>query len=271
MSDTEEVIDLHSMKVTELKQELKSRGLPVSGAKAELIERLENYMQEHEGVEVVEEEETEDSVEKVDEKASDEKAEEPVSNDISVNANESQNNAEAAGSPEPQNDISLAEEDDKDAVKVSVNARVFEICNNHSNFDLSFSKFSKNLTRSKMYLKKIENSHEPTDSPVATFLETQQTSSKRNKRVPNVLACQQQLRRPTLQNLTTKKLSNVEPNDSELALHLLLLLLIPLNKQKNLNQEPTGLEQVLSAAVWVQLDLTIKKQQGQHVLPWLSS
>jgi len=116
MSDTEEVIDLHSMKVTELKQELKSRGLPVSGAKAELIERLENYMQEHEGVEVVEEEETEDSVEKVDEKA-----EEPVSNDISVNANESQNNAEAAGSPEPQNDISLAEEDDKDAEKVSVN------------------------------------------------------------------------------------------------------------------------------------------------------
>jgi len=121
MSDTEEVIDLHSMKVTELKQELKSRGLPVSGAKAELIERLENYMQEHEGVEVVEEEETEDSVENVDEKASDEKVEEPVSNDISVNANESQNNAEAAGSPEPQNDISLAEEDDKDAVKVSVN------------------------------------------------------------------------------------------------------------------------------------------------------
>merc|ERR1712018_739496 len=56
-SDEEEIIDLHSMKVVELKQELKSRGLTVSGTKAELIDRLEKYMTEHEGVEAVEEEE----------------------------------------------------------------------------------------------------------------------------------------------------------------------------------------------------------------------
>ena len=60
MSDNEEVIDLHSMKMAELKEELKSRQLPVSGAKAQLIERLENYMQEHEGVEIVEEEESQE-------------------------------------------------------------------------------------------------------------------------------------------------------------------------------------------------------------------
>jgi hypothetical protein len=123
MSDTEEVIDLHSMKVAELKEELKSRQLPVSGAKAQLIERLENYMQEHEGVEVVEEEDTEesqsaeaDSAEKV----SEEQKTEESTNDISVNAaDESQNNAEAAeegeasaSSPQPENGISMNEEDE---------------------------------------------------------------------------------------------------------------------------------------------------------------
>lgn len=121
MSDTEEVIDLHSMKVTELKAELKSRGLPVSGAKAELIERLENYMQEHEGVEVVEEEDTEEANVSGSsaEKASDDKVEENASNDISVNANDSQNNGEiveeeSASSPPPQNSISTAEEETSD-------------------------------------------------------------------------------------------------------------------------------------------------------------
>jgi len=114
MSDQEEVIDLHSMKVTELKSELKSRGLPVSGAKADLIDRLETYMREHEGVEVVEEEE-EESVEKAsDEKSSAEKVE-AESNDISVNANESQEKVneeeEVAGSPPPQNSISTNEEE----------------------------------------------------------------------------------------------------------------------------------------------------------------
>ena len=132
MSDTEEVIDLHSMKVAELKEELKSRQLPVSGAKAQLIERLENYMQEHEGVEVVEEEDTEesqsaeaDSAEKV---SDEQKTEESSANDISVNvADDSQNNGESVeegeasvSSPQPENGISLAEEDDK------VNARVLE-------------------------------------------------------------------------------------------------------------------------------------------------
>jgi len=125
MSDTEEVIDLHSMKVAELKEELKSRQLPVSGAKAQLIERLENYMQEHEGVEVVEEEDTEesqsaeaDSAEKV---SDEQKTEESSANDISVNvADDSQNNRESVeegeasvSSPQPENGISLAEEDDK--------------------------------------------------------------------------------------------------------------------------------------------------------------
>ena len=37
------VMDFSSMKVAELKSELKTRGLPVSGKKAELVARLEEY------------------------------------------------------------------------------------------------------------------------------------------------------------------------------------------------------------------------------------
>jgi len=68
MADAE-VIDLYSLKVTELKAELKSRGLPISGPKADLIQRLENYMQEHEDVEVVEEEEYNKAQEEANSKA----------------------------------------------------------------------------------------------------------------------------------------------------------------------------------------------------------
>ena len=133
MSDNEEVIDLHSMKVAELKEELKSRQLPVSGAKAQLIERLENYMQEHEGVEVVEEEESQEESKSAEadsaEKVTEEKTEESSANDISVNvADDSQNKGAveegeeeaSADSPQAENGISLAEEDDK------VNARVLK-------------------------------------------------------------------------------------------------------------------------------------------------
>jgi len=66
MGDQEdEIIDLHSMKVVELKAELKQRKLPVSGTKSELIDRLEKYMTEHEGVEAVDEDELDKPVEKV--------------------------------------------------------------------------------------------------------------------------------------------------------------------------------------------------------------
>lgn len=49
-----EVVDLSKKTVAELKNECKERGLKVSGNKAELIERLEEYMKEHEGAEITE-------------------------------------------------------------------------------------------------------------------------------------------------------------------------------------------------------------------------
>lgn len=54
MSDTAEVVDLASKTVTELKAECKSRNLPVSGKKSELISRLEDYMTKNEGAEITE-------------------------------------------------------------------------------------------------------------------------------------------------------------------------------------------------------------------------
>jgi len=48
------VIDLSKMSAVELKKECKERSLKVSGTKAELIERLEEYMQQHEGAEIEE-------------------------------------------------------------------------------------------------------------------------------------------------------------------------------------------------------------------------
>lgn len=39
---------VHDLKVAELKEELKKRGLPVSGKKADLAERLEAYVVENE-------------------------------------------------------------------------------------------------------------------------------------------------------------------------------------------------------------------------------
>ena len=39
---------IHGLKVAELKEELKKRGQPVTGKKAELAERLETYIKENE-------------------------------------------------------------------------------------------------------------------------------------------------------------------------------------------------------------------------------
>jgi len=92
----EEIIDLHSMKVVELKAELKQRKLPVSGTKAELIDRLEKYMTEHEGVEAVDEDELDEPVGKV------EKPKEVVAE-------------KKADSPKAPAGLSLAEEDEEPA------------------------------------------------------------------------------------------------------------------------------------------------------------
>jgi len=53
----EEVFDLSKMKMAELKAELGARGLKTSGKKAELIDRLQTYMEENEDVEVEDPEE----------------------------------------------------------------------------------------------------------------------------------------------------------------------------------------------------------------------
>ena len=92
----EKIIDLHSMKVVELKAELKQRKLPVSGTKAKLIDRLEKYMTEHEGVEAVDEDELDKPVEKVD------KPKEVVAEN-------------KANSPKAPAGLSLAEEDEEPA------------------------------------------------------------------------------------------------------------------------------------------------------------
>merc|ERR1712062_681774 len=52
MSD--EMIDFSSKTVAELKAECKSKGLPVSGKKQELIDRLEEYMKEQASAEITE-------------------------------------------------------------------------------------------------------------------------------------------------------------------------------------------------------------------------
>lgn len=45
-------IDLRKLKMTELRKELQDRGLKISGNKQELVDRLQQYMEEHEGAEV---------------------------------------------------------------------------------------------------------------------------------------------------------------------------------------------------------------------------
>merc|ERR1711990_1273620 len=52
MSD--EIIDFSSKTVAKLKAECKSRSLPVSGKKQELIDRLDEYMREHASAEITE-------------------------------------------------------------------------------------------------------------------------------------------------------------------------------------------------------------------------
>merc|ERR1739848_591188 len=59
MTEDVHVLDLSAMTVAQLKGELKERSLKVSGTKAELIDRLEDYMQKHEGAEFREEDEDE--------------------------------------------------------------------------------------------------------------------------------------------------------------------------------------------------------------------
>lgn len=107
MSD-EEVIDLYALKVAELKKELSSRGLAVSGTKPILIERLEKYMQEHEGVEVVDEDDYE-AEQKLAEKSVDEAVvvEAPV-----IGEEKDEDTLVGADSPPPQNSISMTEEDE---------------------------------------------------------------------------------------------------------------------------------------------------------------
>merc|ERR1739838_453977 len=52
VSDDEFVLDLTKMKMADLKKELQFRDLKVSGNKQELIQRLQQYLEEHEGAEV---------------------------------------------------------------------------------------------------------------------------------------------------------------------------------------------------------------------------
>lgn len=55
-SEDEVVIDLRKMKIPELKKELQIRGLKIGGNKHDLIERLQQYLEEHEGAEVADDE-----------------------------------------------------------------------------------------------------------------------------------------------------------------------------------------------------------------------
>uniref|UniRef100_UPI00358F666C SAP domain-containing ribonucleoprotein isoform X4 n=1 Tax=Myxine glutinosa TaxID=7769 RepID=UPI00358F666C len=43
----DEVVDVHKLKIAELKQELVARGLETKGNKAELVRRLQTYIEEH--------------------------------------------------------------------------------------------------------------------------------------------------------------------------------------------------------------------------------
>jgi len=52
VSDDEYVLDLNKMKMADLKRELQIRDLKVSGNKQDLIQRLQQYLEEHEGAEV---------------------------------------------------------------------------------------------------------------------------------------------------------------------------------------------------------------------------
>ena len=48
-------MDLNKMKMSELKGELAARGLKISGKKSELVDRLQQYLEEHEDAEVEDE------------------------------------------------------------------------------------------------------------------------------------------------------------------------------------------------------------------------
>lgn len=55
-AEEEVYVDLRKLKMTELRKELQDRGLKTSGNKQDLVDRLEQYMQEHEGAEVADDE-----------------------------------------------------------------------------------------------------------------------------------------------------------------------------------------------------------------------
>jgi len=57
-SDDETTLDLNKMRIADLKKELQLRNLKVSGNKHELIQRLQKYLVEHEGIEVEEDDES---------------------------------------------------------------------------------------------------------------------------------------------------------------------------------------------------------------------
>lgn len=82
-SEEEVVIDLSKMKVPELKKELQLRGLKVTGNKQDLIDRLQNYLEEHEGAEVADDEFLKDDGDSIlsDDKKLEETEPEPVKTD----------------------------------------------------------------------------------------------------------------------------------------------------------------------------------------------
>lgn len=51
------VLDMNKMKIADLKRELHIRGLKISGNKSELMERLQKYLEEHEGAEIEDDDE----------------------------------------------------------------------------------------------------------------------------------------------------------------------------------------------------------------------
>ena len=85
MASEEEVyIDLRKLKIPELKKELQFRGLKTSGNKQELIDRLEQYMEEHEGAEVADDDLLKEEGEVDDHLADDKKIEDVLTSDKEI-------------------------------------------------------------------------------------------------------------------------------------------------------------------------------------------
>lgn len=90
MAEEEFVLDLNKMKIADLKRELQLRGQKVSGNKQDLIQRLQQYLEEHEGAEVEdddaaifeEEEEEGEAVEEENEEKLEEESDPPEKEDL---------------------------------------------------------------------------------------------------------------------------------------------------------------------------------------------